>query len=433
MTSWDKGTNTPAARLNEISIQGLCIGCGLCQGLGAPGEITVEATPEGSLRPIPGESLSQETVDRVYRLCPGTQLDSLPQNLTQGAETDLIWGPVRSVLQGYAGDPDIRFKAATGGVLTGLAVHLLESGQVSFVLHATADTKRPSFGRHQISRTREDVIAGAGSRYGPTATLIEIMDAFALDQPFAFIGTPCDVSALRNLAKEDLRVDQLCRIMMAPICGGFMETHALKKAVENHDIAFDRLTSVRYRGYGCPGPTRMEQDDGKTAEATYLDFWGEDDSAWSLPWRCKICFDGIGEAADLVATDNWPGGAPTQEQASDHTLDPGSNGIIIRSQRAADLIDSALASGALIHEGEKSVADLSLWQPHQVRRRQAVPGRFAALAEVGRLVPETGRLRLHEIAAANPDPINTSQKEGTLRRIGVGKATERPPRPAPQD
>ena len=72
------------------------------------------------------------------------------------------------------------------------------------------------------------------------------------------------------------------------------------------DVDMDALTSFSYRGNGCPGPTRFEVADGRTVSVTHFDFWGEDESAWSLPFRCKICPDGIGEAADIV----WPAAGP---------------------------------------------------------------------------------------------------------------------------
>jgi coenzyme F420 hydrogenase subunit beta len=82
---------------------------------------------------------------------------------------------------------------------------------VDFILHATESETDPSFGARHVSRTRDDLLRGAGSRYGPTATLIDIDHWLAraeeADERFAFVGTPCDVSALRNLATRDPRVD----------------------------------------------------------------------------------------------------------------------------------------------------------------------------------------------------------------------------------
>ncbi len=90
------------------------------------------------------------------------------------------------------------------------------------------------------------------------------------------------------------------------------------------------LSLFRYRGYGNPGPTRLETQDGRSIEKSYGEMWA-DEATWQLQFRCKICPDAIGESADLAASDVWPGGSPTGE-------DEGFNGVITRTQtgRTAD-------------------------------------------------------------------------------------------------
>lgn len=419
---------TPFERLNRISEESLCIGCGICAGVDPEGPIRIMRTPEGALRPIADAGLTDGKVDKVYRICPGLHLEGLPKPLAgPDAQHDLDWGTFQRMVKGHAGDPEIRFKSAAGGALTSLALHMLETGLVSFILHAKPSKNHPSFGERHISRTRAEVLAGSGSRYGPTATLIDIEDILQMREPFAFVGTPCDVTALRNLAQEDERVNELCKMMMSPVCGGFMETPALAKAVGKFGLNFEELTDLRYRGHGCPGPTRMEDSSGRVVEKSYLDFWGEDDSAWSLPWRCKICADGIGDAADIAASDCWPGGAPSKEEAEQHTLDPGSNGVIFRSERAKELVNSAIEDAAFVAEAEIGPAEMSLWQPHQVRKKQVVAARYDALRQSGRLVPDTKRLRIEEQRAAQDPNMLAKETIGTTARVEAGKATEPTP------
>ncbi len=422
---------TPSERLTRICEEALCIGCGLCQAVAGKDLVEIVTTPEGSLRPLASPQLDEATISQIYATCPGTHLEALPEEeRSKQGEVDPIWGSLGRVVVAHAGDPEVRFRAATGGVLTALAMHLLESGQVDFVIHAGASEEQPSFGVRRISRTPAEVLEGAGSRYGPTATLIDIDRWLAQERPFAFVGTPCDVTALRNLARFDPRVDRHCKMMFAPVCGGFMETPALARKVGEFGLDFERLVSLRYRGHGCPGPTRMEQDDGQVVEKSYLDFWGKDDSAWSLPWRCKICADGIGEAADIAASDNWPGGAPSEAQAENHALDPGSNGVLVRSTRGMALLESALAAGDLILEAEAGPRDLDRWQPHQVRKKQMLWARYQGMKAAGRLVPETKDLRLEALHAANPPGVNEAETRGTEERVRAGKASEPRPRPA---
>ena len=55
------------------------------------------------------------------------------------------------------------------------------------------------------------MIEAAGSRYGPAAPLIDIDQVLNREEPFAFIGKPCDIAALRNFAEIDVRVNRLVR------------------------------------------------------------------------------------------------------------------------------------------------------------------------------------------------------------------------------
>lgn len=410
---------TPTDRLYAIVEQGLCIGCGLCEAI-APDSIAVRKAETGFEVPVVIGAIDDTIVDRVYDICPGTRMEGLPDRLVD-VEThiDPVWGPWRRIVRAWAGDPEVRHVGSTGGVLTALGQYLITSGRVDFVLHARASTTEPTFGEPTLSFTAAEVFAGAGSRYGPTATLRSIEDALALGRPFAFVGTPCDLTGLRNQARHDSRVDDLVRYWMTPVCGGFGEPQFTEDFVRSVGVEPAEMTALRYRGHGCPGPTRIEA--GETiVEKHYLDYWGDDDSQWGLPWRCKICPDGIGEAADIAASDTWPGGSPTREESE---TDLGVNAIIARTAVGAELLAAAAADGALTIEREIGVDDMSEYQPHQVRKKYLAGLRHEAMAQAGRIRPHTERLRIDELATEHPVELRTAQIDGTRARIDAGKAT----------
>jgi len=415
---------TPAERLNRISEDGLCIGCGLCQSVAGPDKVQIVTTSEGALRPVPTDALDHGAVDAIYATCPGTRVEGLPEDgLDSNTLHDPVWGPYQAIVRAWAADPEVRFKAAAGGVLTALSQYMIETKRVDFVHHATHSKERPSFGQTQVSRSAADALEGARSIYGPTAILTDIESTLAQGQPFAFVGTPCDISALRNLATRDSRVNNLCKMMMAPVCGGFMQTPNLKAALEKLDLTWNDITRIQYRGDGCPGPTRIVTRDGSETRLSYNDFWA-DESAWGLPFRCKVCPDGIGEAADIGAADAWPGGGPDPETMDD---DPGVNGVFARTARGWALMQDAVRDGALVIDSHATIADMSDWQPHQVRKKQAVWARYEGLRQAGKLVPKTARLRIEELSAQNSPEVNAEQTAGTLRRALDGKTSEPTP------
>jgi coenzyme F420 hydrogenase subunit beta len=415
---------TPTERLYEIVEQGLCIGCGLCQSVAGPKTIRVTKTPEGYEHPVVIGNMSHATVDVIYDVCPGTRVDGLPAGLLEDDTlVDDVWGPWRRISRAWAGDDQVRFEGSTGGVLTALGQYLLRSGRVDFILHAKASTVEPSFGERTLSFTEAAVLEAAGSRYGPTAPLIDIREVLDRGQRFAVIAKPCDISALRNWARHDPRVDELVQYWLTLVCGGWGPPSFTNGFLERVGIAPEELTSLRYRGRGCPGPTRAETAD-RVEERHYLDFWGDDETQWSLPWRCKICPDGIGEGADLAVSDTWLGGSPNRKESE---TDPGTNAIVARTAAGQELLEAAERDGALTLEHDITPDDMSVYQPHQVNKKFAVGARLKGIADAGRIVPSVSGLRTDELAAAMPPEIFSQQRDGALSRIEDGKATHPTP------
>ena len=419
---------SPRERFNRIPESGLCIGCGLCQSLAGPERIAMAMTPEGNQRPVVRGGLEDRMVDRIYAVCPGTRVEGLPERLLAAETTvDPVWGPFQGIVHAHAADPEVRFQGSTGGMLSALALYLLESRRVDFILHAKASTAHPTWGERHVSFDAAAVMAGAGSRYGPTAPLVDFREMLDQGRPFAFIGKPCDVAALRNYAQFDDRVDRLCKLHLAPVCGGFMQPAAMRRFLAALGLAEADVTRFSYRGRGCPGPTRIETADGRVIEKTYLDMWGEDESAWGLPFRCKICPDGIGEAADIAAADTWPGGSPTPEGQA---TDKGTNAVLARTAAGLDLLEAAARDGAIVIVGDAGPRDMDVYQPHQVSKKLAAWARLAGLRATGRPAPETARLRIDDLARRAGVAVNLAQGRGTRRRAREGRTDEPTPRPA---
>lgn len=316
----------------------------------------------------------------------------------------------------WAGDPDIRFRAATGGVLTALGVHLLRSDAVNFVLHVEVNPDYPMRSRWVMSETADDVAARTGSRYGPTAPLAGFETALARNEPFALIAKPCDLNAVHGLAQVDPRVDQLCVMRLAMVCGGQSRLKKSQAVLDEFGLTEDELTMFRYRGHGNPGPTRIETRDGRVFEKSYAEMW-DGEAGWELETRCKLCPDALGEAADVVAADVWPGGAPESEDA-------GFNGIIVRTAAGETLVDAAAAAGDLVLGETITSRQFDGFQPHQVRKKEALAARFQGFIEAGLPVIDAPGLRLTELGERLDPAVRDTQTAGTISRIKQGRVTE---------
>jgi len=402
------------ARFQKIVDDGLCIGCGLCEAVAGRDHIKMGKDALGELRPVAQQTLSETLVDKIYDTCPSTRVDGLPDALVKDApQHDLIWGAYHQLVLAWAGDPDVRFEGSTAGVLTALALYLLDSKRVDFIYHVKSHASEPTFGQGVISRSADDVIAAAGSRYGPTAMLKNIQDVLEMNETFTFIGKPCDIAALRNLARHDERVDRLVQYWLTPVCGGYMPDQSMHAILHASKIKRSSISHFRYRGRGCPGPTTAKMKDGQRKDWTYFDFWGEDESDWSLPFRCKICPDGIGESADIAAADTWPGGGPARDTVES---DLGTNSLILRTQSGVELVSAALAAGFLKVGKTVDPDFMNDTQPHQVTKKQTVAARYAGLKKAGSLTPQTNGLRLKRLSEELSKQDFEKQKQGAYQR-----------------
>lgn len=402
--------------LAGIVQNGLCMGCGLCQTIAGKDKVSFVVTPDGRQRPMQTGSIDASTWKTIARTCPGMNVGA-PTVVGAGGVVDPVWGPLRQVALGYAADPDIRFRAAGGGVLTALASYLLCSSEVDFVMQVRAARDRPMRTETVFSRSVGDVVAASSSRYGPSTPLDAIRAALDTGERFAFVGKPCDISGLRNYSRQDPRVDTNCAAMLALVCGGGPEFWKSRDLVRDLGYWERDVTLMRYRGYGNPGRARIEVQDGAAFELTYAELW-DDESKWASQTRCRLCPDGIGEGADIVSGDFWPGCQPTGEDA-------GFNSIMVRSERGDRIFKAAVAARALVISRSLTVADMSHTQPHQVRKKQEMWARYAGLAAVGHPHPEAApELRLRELARGQSLQQNLHSARGARNRARRGRFTE---------
>lgn len=388
----------------------LCTGCGLCAGVSG-GALEIRSAPPGYNRPAQLAPISVEAENKVAAACPGAVV--APWDLAP--DVDPYWGPWRDIMVGAAVDEEVRFEGSSGGVLSALSIRALETGLVDRVLHVGADPRNPTRNTLAVSRTREEVIARAGSRYTASSPLAQIDQVLAEGGSIAFVGKPCDVSALRNLSKVDRRVGEHIRLFMSFFCAGIPSHAGVERILGEMDVRPEEVTSFRYRGRGWPGNCVAETPD-RAVEMSYARSWG-DHLSKEVQFRCKICPDAIGGAADIACADAWYGneaGYPQFEEADGRSL------IIARSELGHQLLKEALSSGSLSAE-PLPIAEIEKMQPGQARRKRLVLARVASLPVALQPRPRMRGLKVLEAAQAAPATEAARNFLGTLRRTMSGR------------
>lgn len=391
--------------VSEVVASDLCIGCGLCSAV-TGGQVFMATTSAGSLRPDLTEGFSPQEEAAVIAACPGVVAQARHETDTL---IDPIWGGHRAMFHAWAADPAVRHRAATGGVLTALGGFLLDSGTVASVLHVGADPDQPMRNRWVLSTDSGSVRAHTGSRYGPCSPLAGLHSALDRGEPFAITAKPCDLGALYRYQRVDPRVAELCVARLALVCGGQSRLSKSQAVLADFGLDEAEISLFRYRGHGNPGPTRVETPDGRAFEKTYLELW-EQEAGWDLETRCKLCPDALGETADVVAADAWPGGAPTGD-------DEGFNAVVVRTSTGERLVADAAAAGDLVLGDPITPRQFDDFQPHQVRKKIALAARYAGLADAGVTPIETIGLRIDELGRQLDDAMKATERAGAARRM----------------
>ncbi len=397
--------------LNDIVKNGLCIGCGLCQSIAGKDNIEISMSDKGRLEPKELNKIQSETFNKILNTCPGVIVEGLPkEQVDTKAKHDLVWGYYLSLLYAWSTDDKIRFESSTGGLLNGLSLYLLESKKVKFILHTVTDSEKPMRSVSKLSYNKEELLnSNSCSRYGPASPLDKFHEALNLNKPFAFVGKPCDVGAIRQLSKTDERVNKLCKYLLTLVCGGSTEFTKSQDFIESFKVKEEELSIFRYRGFGNPGRMYIKTKDGREHDRLYNSFWGEE-STWRVHFRCKICPDAIGESSDIAALDTWRGGSPKEE-------DEGFNAAIIRTKKGYDLLNEAVNAGYIKMGDQLEIKDIDDFQPHQVNKKKAVYARHGGMKKQNIPTINTNGLRIKELYDLNSKEFNLKEEEGISSRV----------------
>lgn len=389
---------------------GLCQGCGACVAAVGVDRLAMKMDMNGYARPVRMAPPRADEDDVVAAVCSGYSLDQDADGRTYHD----TWGPLVSVQTGYATDPEVRFQGSSGGVISAVAIHLIRTGAVDFVLQTHASTMDPVGNETSPSLDRTGVIASAGSRYTPSSPLADLESHLRSGRRFAFVGRPCDVAALRRMALRDPRIDAQVPVMLSFFCAGVPSRQGALAILDALGVDHAEVKQFAYRGRGWPGLARAVRYDGTEAAMDYNASWGTILNK-HLQFRCKICPDGTGEFADIVCADAWYGknGYPDFAERDGRSL------VVVRTAKGRILLD-ALESEGGAHLDKLPSSDIREMQPYQFDRKRAVLSRVAALFLRGRRVPRFNGLKLLQLTMKSSPVWLARNGLGTYRRIPDG-------------
>lgn len=364
----------------------------------------------GFARPSEVAIVPDHAEQQIAAACPGAIV------APWRADADPYWGPIEECATGHAAQDAVRFAGSSGGMLSALAIHALENGLVDGIVHVSADPSDPLRNVTRVSRTAAEVVGCAGSRYGPSPLLEAIGALLDSKERFLLIGKPCDVSAMRQLATMDGRVDERFPFMLSFFCGGMPSLFGTFAIIEDMGLDATALAAFRYRGDGWPGLATAVSKDGRRAQMSYARSWG-DYLSGRVQYRCKICPDAVGGAADIACADAWYGGESGYPEFDERD---GRSLVLSRTASGNSLLAMARSAGDVVC-APLPVAEIDLMQPSQARRKRMIVPRSLAARLLLQHQPVMRSLRLLT-ATSRSGPVEWMRNlAGSIWRIARGR------------
>lgn len=321
------------------------------------------------LRPKIDSQKCKECSD-CLKVCPGISLIHEQFNSQTVPELRKSWGPLLELWEGYASNPEIRYRGSSGGAVTAIAQFCLEKEGMAGVLHIGSKTGNPLQNAAFLSKSKEELLARAGSRYSPAAVCEKLERICGLDAPCVFIGKPCEIAALRKVQTADNGRDINIGLTISIFCAGTPSSKGTKVILGHLGINSDDVAELSYRGCGWPGETTIKTkgDDGLIRRMTYEESWGKILNK-HVQTRCRLCPDSTGEFADISCGDPW-------YRELDDEL--GQSLIVVRTERGREILRKAENENYI----ELKKANNNILQRSQfslLRRRQHLWGRLFAM------------------------------------------------------
>ena len=297
----------------EVVTSGLCTGCAACivvcphdvlnytdgDGIYRPWKVEADGGPTDCTHGVKGCTM-------CTRACPRfrtweTEIDSFMFGRERTA--DEVAGIVGDILLVRAADESVRANGQDGGLVSAILIWALEHGVIDAALVSALEGDGTSWKAvPAVARTRDEVLATAGSRYTYSANTLAYSEAVeAGAEKIALVGMSCQSSVPAVMsARKAGKVARRLSLSIGLMCSKTFDDTIFEELFE----AKYGLTRQSIKKINIKGVFQIWTHDGGYHEVSL-----KEGHAWTRE-GCKQCPDFAAEHADIStggigAYDDW--------------------------------------------------------------------------------------------------------------------------------
>ncbi len=285
--------------VQEVQKPGLCHRCGGCVAFcTAVNYGALELDDDG--KPRYGDMDKCIECGLCYLICP--EIDELDAETKKRINWSEPIGRVMETSVARSVDPGIREMATDGGVVTGLLLHMFDTGRIDGAI-VTRQTGR--FQREPIlASTREGIIESAGffsdTSHGMSEFSDEYMAHRAIEQfsplmrkglrRVALVGTPCQIHTFRRMETIGVMPSDSIRITLGLFCSGnlIFGEEQRKKLAKSGNFNWDDVNRINIKDKFL---VSLKNGETINIDMGNLDFMKR--------YACRFCDDYSSQYADI--------------------------------------------------------------------------------------------------------------------------------------
>jgi len=285
--------------VQEVQKPGLCHRCGGCVTFcTAVNYGALELDDEGKPRYKDMDKCIE--CGLCYSICP--EIDELEEETKKRISWSEPIGRVIETSVARAADPAIRQRATDGGVVTGILVHLFDTGRIdgAIVTRQTGPFQREPV----LATSREEIIESAGFFFDTSHGMAEFSDEYlahaAIEQfsplmkkglrRVALVGTPCQIQTFRRMETIGVMPSDSIRICLGLFCSGnfIFGSEQRAKLAEIGGFTWDEVKKINIKEQFM---VHLKNGDVRGIDLSHLDAMKRH--------ACKFCDDYSSQYADI--------------------------------------------------------------------------------------------------------------------------------------